>query len=167
MEVTKCKDNLCGKYYHHKCLVSNSFNFDESADISKLVSNNDESDRVVATPYLGVHIKTEVKDVKLPVVTTESPGKRNQEITEIPLEVVPNISCHSFLCPRHICDTCHPVYHGKEVGKSSKRPIIPCFKCPRAFHENCIPPGSRYNSMYLDGLSSLIDSKAVSKWCCF
>ncbi len=150
VEVTKCKDNLCGKYYHHKCLVSNSFNFDESADNSKLVSNCNESDRVVATPYLGVHIKTEVKDVKLPVVTTESPGKRkNQEITEIPLEVVPNISCHSFLCPRHICDTCHPIYHGKEVGKSSKRPIIPCFKCPRAFHENCIPPGSRYNSMYL------------------
>ena len=150
VEVTKCKDSTCGKYYHHKCLVSNSFNFDESVDDAELVAHAEETERIVAVPYLGVSIKTEVKDVQLPVVTTESPSKRKkEEFVDIPLEVVPNVACHSFLCPRHICDTCHPIYRGKEIGKGTRRPIIPCFKCPRAYHENCIPPGSRYNSMYL------------------
>jgi hypothetical protein len=50
----------------------------------------------------------------------------------------------SFKCPYHYCDTCYEYY-----GNNGSGPLFKCIKCPRAFHINCIPPGSRYNSMCL------------------
>ena len=55
-------------------------------------------------------------------------------------------------CPRHYCDTCNAFYAGGGGCSSSSkksvkanRKIFPCFKCPRAFHDNCCPPGTRSN----------------------
>ena len=52
----------------------------------------------------------------------------------------------SFQCPYHFCDTCHHFY-GKRGGGPAF--LYKCLNCPRAFHINCIPPGSRYNSLCL------------------
>ena len=53
----------------------------------------------------------------------------------------------SFKCPRHYCDTCFPSYGNNGCGKPAD--LNPCIRCPRSFHTNCIPPGSRYNSLCL------------------
>lgn len=50
----------------------------------------------------------------------------------------------SFRCPRHCCDTCFE-FHGC-VDSSD---LCHCHYCPRAFHSNCIPPASRYNTVCL------------------
>ncbi len=50
----------------------------------------------------------------------------------------------SFKCPYHFCDTCFAFY-----GNARKDDLNKCICCPRAFHTNCIPPGSRYNTMCL------------------
>ena len=49
----------------------------------------------------------------------------------------------SVRCPYHYCDTCYPIYHNNDNG--SGRELSRCSFCPRAFHPNCIPPGSRFN----------------------
>ena len=51
----------------------------------------------------------------------------------------------SFRCPYHFCDTCFPTYRNNDC--SSLKELSPCIRCPRAFHINCIPPGSRYNAL--------------------
>lgn len=45
-----------------------------------------------------------------------------------------------FRCARHFCDTCYTFHGSVDVNE-----ITPCSFCPRAFHPNCIPPGSRFN----------------------
>ena len=35
--------------------------------------------------------------------------------------------------------------HKNKKDKSQVGTLVPCMRCPRAFHSNCIPPGSRYN----------------------
>jgi DNA-directed RNA polymerase subunit K/omega len=47
----------------------------------------------------------------------------------------------SFKCPRHLCDTCYEFH-----GNVDLQDLCDCHYCPRAFHSNCIPPGSRFNS---------------------
>lgn len=50
------------------------------------------------------------------------------------------ITTYSFECPRHLCDNCHQFY-----GKT-KEEVFNCLLCPRAYHINCFPPGTRHNS---------------------
>lgn len=55
----------------------------------------------------------------------------------------------NFECSMHFCDTCYEHYHKRSFGASDQDELTPCTFCPRAFHTNCIPPGSRYNSVCL------------------
>jgi hypothetical protein len=48
----------------------------------------------------------------------------------------------SFKCPLHCCYNCVE-YYGAVDGSD----LVPCIACPRAYHSNCKPPGSRYNSV--------------------
>jgi hypothetical protein len=51
-------------------------------------------------------------------------------------------------CPNHFCDTCHTLYskEAPSYGHNKYDSVHKCFRCPRAFHMNCIPPSSRYNA---------------------
>lgn len=49
-----------------------------------------------------------------------------------------------FKCPRHLCDTCFEFH-----GNVDSNDICPCHYCPRAFHTNCIPPGTKYHTVCL------------------
>jgi len=67
-----------------------------------------------------------------------------------PLEPSIMITTKSFECPLHFCDTCYEHYHTrtfKGIDRGGDNELTPCTYCPRAFHTNCIPPGSRYNSI--------------------
>jgi ribosomal protein L32 len=55
-------------------------------------------------------------------------------------------SAFSFRCPHHVCDTCDAHY---AKDKTIANTLFKCVHCPRAFHENCVPPGSRFNSLLL------------------
>ena len=48
----------------------------------------------------------------------------------------------SFKCPQHFCRNCFDFYGPRDGGDLNK-----CIACPRAYHTNCIPPGSRFNSV--------------------
>jgi hypothetical protein len=48
----------------------------------------------------------------------------------------------SFKCPRHACFNCFEFH-----GATDSFDLTACLACPRAFHTNCILPGSRFNSM--------------------
>ena len=50
----------------------------------------------------------------------------------------------SFKCPMHTCYNCFEFYGNADTAELTK-----CLLCPRAFHTNCILPGSRFNSMCL------------------
>jgi hypothetical protein len=75
-------------------------------------------------------------------------AKKRDDFSKLDLEmknettVIYNQSI-SFKCPHHVCDTCFD-YHGP-VDPSE---INPCDACPRAFHTNCVPPGSRFNKYF-------------------
>jgi hypothetical protein len=74
--------------------------------------------------------------------------------TEVPAEEeggeVTVITSYTINCPRHSCDTCTSFYTTLKSGKSAKqkagsRQLWTCIRCPRAFHTNCVPPGTRNN----------------------
>lgn len=48
-----------------------------------------------------------------------------------------------FKCPYHFCAICHH-YHGRVHSR-----LFKCLRCPRAFHVNCIPPGSKFDAFCL------------------
>jgi hypothetical protein len=41
----------------------------------------------------------------------------------------------ALLCPQHSCAECGGEGESKELGE-----LVPCRRCPRAYHEGCIPP---------------------------
>jgi hypothetical protein len=65
----------------------------------------------------------------------------------------------SIRCPRHYCDVCDEFYKSKVDKTKAKITTFPCIRCPRSFHENCLPPGSRFNSNCL--LCELHDEEAL------
>lgn len=54
------------------------------------------------------------------------------------------LNCLTFKCPQHYCNNCYDFYGAKDGCDINK-----CLACARAFHVNCIPPGSRFNSVCL------------------
>ena len=52
-----------------------------------------------------------------------------------------------FKCPYHHCYTCAPAYDYKE--RNANKNLQRCAFCPRAYHINCITPGSRFNNICL------------------
>lgn len=66
-------------------------------------------------------------------------GHLSYEIKKVLQENVP-----SFKCPQHFCYNCFDFY-----GSVATSDINKCMSCARAYHVNCIPPGSRFNSVCL------------------
>eukprot|EP00606_Chrysophyceae_sp_TOSAG23-5_P001539 GSChrysophyteH2.ASY1.ANO1.819.1 assembled CDS len=57
-----------------------------------------------------------------------------------------------FKCPLHACRVCHEFYLNNQKAKGSAAEnsrFEVCIKCPIAYHVNCIPPGTRFNSTCL------------------
>lgn len=54
------------------------------------------------------------------------------------------VETFTFKCPFHYCDTCYDFYHDKE-----SKSLITCMLCPKAYHMNCVEPGSRFNALFL------------------
>ena len=52
----------------------------------------------------------------------------------------------SFKCTYHSCDTCSDYYKNPK-NLSGRGSLKRCIRCPRAFHANCLPPGSRHNNL--------------------
>jgi hypothetical protein len=72
------------------------------------------------------------------------------------------VDSFSFKCPLHSCRMCRDFYYDIKTGKKINLPgnptsggnkenseVFPCICCPIAYHSNCIPPGTRYNSVCL------------------
>ena len=68
------------------------------------------------------------------------------------------IKSFQFRCPCHQCYNCYPLYNPTKKGASKKgggggggveSGLQRCLLCPRAFHTQCILPGSRSNSLCL------------------
>lgn len=51
------------------------------------------------------------------------------------------VKAFSFRCPYHVCHTCYEFY------PKEKAELLKCVYCPRSFHNNCIPPGARFNTI--------------------
>lgn len=49
----------------------------------------------------------------------------------------------TFKCPYHMCHNCYPIYG------SNGTPDLKCSYCPRAYHENCLPPRTRFNTLVM------------------
>jgi len=51
----------------------------------------------------------------------------------------------TFKCPYHMCHNCYPLYG----NNGTFAPELKCAYCPRAYHENCLPPRARFNTLIL------------------
>jgi hypothetical protein len=122
--VRKCKLSKCGRYYHRRC-VTDKYKF--------------YTEHVIA--------KADASDV------ASAPASPNKRVRKPPSKLVDNVveeeeeeeeeeEDYCVTCPSHFCDVCHDIY-----GKNQKQILHRCMCCPKAFHLNCILPGSRFNSM--------------------
>ena len=77
----------------------------------------------------------------------EHAKERQEEQLKIALE-----SAFRFKCPQHFCCVCdefYSKYSCKERSKDRKLQrsdkLIKCVRCPKAYHKDCVEPGTRYN----------------------
>eukprot|EP01035_Chromulina_nebulosa_P017243 gene17243-22770_t len=59
---------------------------------------------------------------------------------------ITKIDVVKFLCPYHFCNNCNEFYPKR---KSREEDLTRCIRCPRSYHINCFPPGTRYNATCL------------------
>jgi len=193
LEVARCSQPRCGKYYHEDCLrqVAPSVAASSSARGSKATAAGNSGTMDAPDPHAGdpLYLCTDIKKVKRelpPVVegrvqnslhgnnltdlvlkngesSIENSAIRAQfteeQIKEAITATTPAaraqalVDTFSFKCPHHQCRICYEFYTGplckSEKGKNEKGELFECIACPVAYHINCIPPGTRFNSICL------------------
>ena len=130
--------------------------------------NHDKSSSGVSTnaanpsPSPAKRVKTSVSDsspsriladteptVDCEVVITDIPNSKSAAVSTNRRRYWESIvGDFSFKCPYHSCDTCSEFYHSGGHQRDA-RPLFKCIRCPRAFHLNCMPPGTRFNALNL------------------
>lgn len=176
-EVAKCREPKCGKYYHRTCLTDRSLGDWYPVEVSTVKEKVPVSGPVRA-PVLpvagqvggsgpqkaqkpnparasarnhrgalgdGEGEEEEAKSVELapPLPPSSSAGASHAEMVEI--------QTFRFRCPQHYCSTCDHFFNTTKMDRTKKfhTELFECIACPKAYHINCIPPGTRFNSCCL------------------
>lgn len=135
--VKKCQSKKCGKYYHRRCVTDNFKHYTEKTFVKAKGKTVDKASLIAeADTSIGGSPSRRVR--KTPAKYSDSVTTAVEEVGEEEEED------YNLLCPAHFCDVCYDIY-----GKQQKQLLHKCLCCPKAFHANCILPGSRYNSMCL------------------
>lgn len=128
---------------------------DASNSSAKIVTMNSNADETPVPEDANINNKRETRGRKsLAHKQLQSQEQVEVKTVQKKSSTAPNstriVKTYSFKCPYHFCDTCYLFYEtsSREKGGLS-RDLHRCLRCPRSFHINCIPPGSRYNSMCL------------------
>eukprot|EP01039_Chlorochromonas_danica_P001110 gene1110-1213_t len=124
VDVFKCSTNTCGQYYHPHCIQNPTNGYlaqSVTKNMKKIVLEGIE--RIAYWRHCHGHD------------SNVEPPPPNEKVT---------VSRPNFRCARHVCDTCYDYYGAVDASDLSS-----CVYCPRAFHTNCIPPGSRFNAVCL------------------
>jgi hypothetical protein len=165
LDVLRCSQTYCGKYYHLKCLTEENATFLrpnmtkpakkilEGEDVvtfiqnyGTLIDNFHEQQLSPSPENAATNGKSSTMNHALNPKHLSKKSGESFPISSI--RILPDHSCIeitnyvSFRCPRHVCDTCYEFH-----GQVDSADLCQCHYCPRAFHSNCIPPASRYNSV--------------------
>lgn len=195
LEVNRCSQPRCGKYYHEACLkqdVAASAASSSERGVRKADGAAGNSDVMDAPdPHAGdpLYLRTEIKKVRRelppvvenrvqnslhgnnltdlvckvgdvgldnPVIRAKFTEKQIVEaiaVTTPAARAQAMVDTFAFKCPHHQCRVCHEFYTGplckNEKSRNEKGELFECIACPVAFHANCIPPGTRFNSICL------------------
>ena len=96
-----------------------------------------------------VHLEGE-KGLSNPTIRSQFTNEQIQEalvVTTKEAKAASKIQTFQFKCPCHQCRICYEFYCKNDKKQNERGELFQCIACPISYHANCIPPGTRYNSM--------------------
>lgn len=164
-------DGPCLRSFHIGCLCLNSNDIPDSAWLCDECTSGQHTCFMCGDTGID---NIEVRKCSIPtcgkhyhyrcLVTSDAPYCLKSTRLEGEAYADDDASGFKFRCPYHFCDVCHFTYGGKDSRSTLHR----CFKCPRSYHINCIPPGTRFNALALlcpDHPNEVLPSREPSDRC--
>jgi hypothetical protein len=155
-DVIMCSQTNCGKFYHYNCITSQSAPYTLKNKAMRVPDSTDNvangSSGTCASVTAG-----DIDEISSPKKRSAKAPSRFRDDDEEEVALTEGFAKkkkeHGFAqfelkCPSHFCDTCHNLYgpdKPPQYGHGKFHSLHKCFRCPRAFHLNCIPPTSRQN----------------------
>ena len=139
--VKKCQKAKCGRYYHRRCVTDHHKHYAERIFLKRPEDLTSSVVDIAAAEVGSPSQRTRKPSMKVAEATADA-ADAAAATTTTGDEEGEGEEDFSITCPSHFCQVCYDVY-----GNKQRQLLHRCIYCPKAYHLNCIEPGSRFNSM--------------------